>query len=236
MAGVYSINIPSTAALTNPSAAATCGPPAPAIAAGTLRNVVDMTNAMAETQARKRHKKVNPASVTDAELSESVVRQAAVASELVADMYNNGAGGAGAPAWATPLVASVATLAANVENLTANVATIDARQRCGCAQRRNQRNHPLGGNHPFTQLVKCNANVGPPLPGQAAQNPPVATVGTVYPTAGFVMAPTTPHELNNMTLARISLLAEWANDDFGIVAGDTVAIQRNKLLEHYLYD
>eukprot|EP00549_Striatella_unipunctata_P017804 CAMPEP_0118693266 /NCGR_PEP_ID=MMETSP0800-20121206/11807_1 /TAXON_ID=210618 ORGANISM="Striatella unipunctata, Strain CCMP2910" /NCGR_SAMPLE_ID=MMETSP0800 /ASSEMBLY_ACC=CAM_ASM_000638 /LENGTH=39 /DNA_ID= /DNA_START= /DNA_END= /DNA_ORIENTATION= len=39
-----------------------------------------------------------------------------------------------------------------------------------------------------------------------------------------------------MTLDRISLLAEWANDDFGIIAGDTVAIQRNKLLQHYLYD
>jgi len=62
-------------------------------------------------------------------------------------------------------------------------------------------------------------------------------VGTVYPTGGpVVMAPTTPNDLNNMTLDRISLLAEWANDDFGIVPGDTVAIQRNKLLEHYLYD
>ena len=188
-----------------------------------------MTNAMAETKARMRQKKINHASVTDAELSESAVRQAAIASELVADTYNNGAGVGGTPAWAIPLTANVATL-------TANVATMDARQRCERAQRRNRRHHILGGNHPFTQLVKWNADVGPPLPGQAAQNPPVAAVGTVYPTAGVVVAPTTPSELNSMTLAQISLLAEWANDDFGIVAGDTVAIQRNKLADHYLID
>jgi len=190
MTGAYTFSIPSTAALADLSAATFCGAPAPAIAAGSNRDVVDMTNAIEETRARKRCKQTHDTSVTAGELAASIIRQTAVASEFVADTYNNnhGDGLAGAPAWAAPLIANVATLTANqatmsanqatimanVATLMANQATMDARLRAERAQRRNQRNHRTGGNHPLTQLVKCAANVGPPLPGRVAQNPAAA--------------------------------------------------------------
>ena len=220
MANNYNMNIPSTAVLADAEAAAICGPPAAPIVAGNRRNLADLTNAMAETRARKRIKETNDASVSNAELSQSVVRETAVAVELAAGAYPN----AGAPAWAAELIA-------NVQALTANVQAMDARMRLSTAQRWNHRNHATGGN--FQQLVKVVANVGPPLPGQGAQNPPTAAVGTVYP---IEFAPANANDLGDMTCAQMSRLAEWANDHFGIVAGDPVEVQRNKLLHHYLYE
>jgi hypothetical protein len=59
-------------------------------------------------------------------------------------------------------------------------------------------------------------------------------VGTPYPTLGAGgLAPINLNELNNMTLAQISALAEWANEDFEIIAGDNIAVRRNKLRDHY---
>ena len=213
MANNYNMNIPSTAVLVDAEAAAICGPPAAPIVAGNRRNLADLTNAMAETRARKHLKETNDASVSNAEVSQSVVRETAVAVELAAGAYPN----AGAPAWAAGLIATVQAM--------------DARMRLSTAQRWNHRNHATGGN--FQQLVKVVANVGPPLPGQGAQNPPTAAVGTVYP---IEFAPANANDLGDMTCAQMSRLAEWANDHFGIVAGDPVEVQRNKLLHHYLYE
>ena len=262
MANNYNINIPSTVGLADADAAAICGPPAAPIVAGTGRNLADLTNAMAETRARKRTKETNDGSVSNAEVSQSVVRETAVAVELAAGAYPN----AGAPAWAAGLIPNVQALTANVQALTANeqaltanvqaldanvqaltanvqaltaneqaltatVQAMDARMRLSTAQRWNHRNHATGGN--FQQLVKVVANVGPPLPGQGAQNPPTAAVGTVYPIA---FAPANADDLLNMTNAQMSRLAEWANDHFGIVAEDNVNVRRNKLLHHYLYE
>ena len=234
MANNYNMNIPSTVGLADADAAAICGPPAAPIVAGNRRNLADLTNAMAETRARKHLKETSDASVSNAEVSQSVVRETAVAVELAAGAYPN----AGAPAWAAGLIADVQaltaivqTLTANVQALAANVQAMDARMRLSTAQRWNHRNHATGGN--FQQLVKVVANVGPPLPGQGAQNPPTAAVGTVYP---IEFAPANANDLGDMTCAQMSRLAEWANDHFGIVAGDPVEVQRNKLLHHYLYE
>ena len=227
MANNYNMNIPSTVGLADADAAAICGPPAAPIVAGNRRNLADLTNAMAETRARKHLKETNDASVSNAEVSQSVARETAVAVELAAGAYPN----AGAPAWAAELIANVQALTANEQALTATVQAMDARMRLSTAQRWNHRNHATGGN--FQQLVKVVANVGPPLPGQGAQNPPTAAVGTVYP---IEFAPANANDLGDMTNAQMSRLAEWANDHFGIVAGDPVEVQRNKLLHHYLYE
>eukprot|EP00523_Entomoneis_sp_CCMP467_P003265 CAMPEP_0168745756 /NCGR_PEP_ID=MMETSP0724-20121128/14785_1 /TAXON_ID=265536 /ORGANISM="Amphiprora sp., Strain CCMP467" /LENGTH=245 /DNA_ID=CAMNT_0008793485 /DNA_START=101 /DNA_END=838 /DNA_ORIENTATION=- len=243
---------------------ASCGPPAPAIAAGAPRNAADVTAAAEETRARKRAKTVDNALVSDAELAASITREVAVASEHAAGTYGVAAAGApaaGAPAWGVNLMRDMAALTANVATLTANVATltanvgtltanvgtlegnvgtlsatvagIDARQRLALAQRRNARKASSGGNIPFVQLVKVNVGVGPPLPGAAAQNPNNDAVGTTYPNA---LAPATLYELDSWTSAQISALAEWANDDFGIVDGDTVEVRKSKLLDHYLLE
>lgn len=225
MAGVYNMDIPGSTGLANAHADGFCGPPAPAIASGNPRTAADLVHATAETRARKRQKKVDNASVTDAELSQSIIRETAVAAELAAGAY----GIAGAPLWAAQLTANVATI-------SATVAQIDARLRLGTARRRNLRNHGTrggGATPPFHQLFKVHANLGPPLPGRAAQNPVAAPVGSIYPVG---IAPATRDDLNNMTLGQISRLAEWANDNFGIVAGDGIATSRNKLLDHYLYE
>jgi hypothetical protein len=108
---------------------------------------------------------------------------------------------------------------------------MDARQRLALSQRRNRR---CFGPHDaqLNQLVKVNPGIGPPLtphPASAGMLP--APVGTLYPAA---MAPATFTEITDMTLAQISVLAEWANDDFGIRPGDDEGTRQAKLLHHYL--
>lgn len=221
MAGVYNTNIPSSPALADPDAN-NLAPIAPPTVAGTPRQINDLTNAAAETEARKLLKKTNDNAVTTGEVAQSVCREFAVTAEYAAGLYGIG----GAPAWAAPLLATV-------NAIDARVTAMDARQRLAIAQRRNLRNQASGGATPFQQLVKVNAGVGPPLPQRAPQGVAAAPVGTTYPLA---LAPLNHDALNSMTLDEISQLAEWANDDFGIVYGDLAPIQRNKLLQHYLYE
>jgi archaellum component FlaC len=104
--------------------------------------------------------------------------------------------------------------------------------RCGVARRRNQLLH---GIHPdnfvLFQLYKVKTGVGSPIHGQqrTADMQPAA-IGTAYPDN---VAPRELDALVNMSLRQISVLAEWANDDFGIVRGDGAGVQRGKLLAHY---
>lgn len=202
----YNVNIPSSDATVNP---VNLPYVAPAVAVGTARHLDNVTNAHKETQSRKRMKKTDPNSITNDEVANSLVREAAVLAEHVAGKYGAG----------------VAT-AAQVDALTAMVRSDRAR--------RLNANIPL--QHPLTQLRKEVAGVGNPLPNRApAAGVVAAPVGTLYPVApgagGF--APSNLDDLVNMTLDQISALSQWANDDFGIVAGDNVGQQRNKLRKHY---
>ena len=217
MAGTYNSNIPASLPLADPNAQALV-PLAPVIAAGAPRNINDVTNAMQETSGRKRQKITNDASVTDAEVSYSAARQAAVTAEYAQGVY----GAVGAPGWALPLFAQLNE--------------VHAMQRLNTAQRRNHRNANAGGLNPqLIPLVKVIAGVGPPTPGQPPAVPAVAVapVGAVYPAA---IAPVNKNELDSMTLAQISQLAEWANDHFGIVDADNVGQRRNKLHNHYMFE
>jgi hypothetical protein len=77
-----------------------------------------------------------------------------------------------------------------------------------------------------------------PLPNHVARVPAIVAppVGTLYPVGlpvGQVFVPVDSHALYRMTLQQISELAEWANEDFGIVVGDDVTTRRVKLFQHY---
>ena len=235
MAGTYNSDIPASLPLADPNAQALV-PLAPVIAAGAPRNINDVTNAMQETSGRKRQKIINNASVTDAEVSYSAARQVAVTAEYAEGVY----GAVGAPGWAQPLFAQLnavhAQLNAGHAQLNAQLNAVHAMQQLNAAQHRNHRNATAGGLNPqLIPLVKVIAGVGPPTPGQPPAVPAVAVapVGAVYPAA---IAPANKNELDSMTLAQISQLAEWANDHFGIVVADNVGQRRNKLHNHYMFE
>ena len=245
MAGTYNSNIPAPLPLADPNAQALV-PLAPVIAAGAPRNINDVTNAMQETSGRKRQKIINNASVTDAEVSYSAARQVAVTAEYAEGVY----GAVGAPGWAQPLFAQLNAVQAQLNAGQAQLNAVQAQlnaghaqlnkvhamQRLNAAQRRNHRNANAGGLNPqLIPLVKVIAGVGPPTPGQPPAVPAVAVapVGAVYPAT---IAPANKNELDSMTLAQISQLAEWANDHFGIVVADNVRQRRNKLHNHYMFE
>ena len=60
-------------------------------------------------------------------------------------------------------------------------------------------------------------------------------VGWPMPMLPDVYGPNEKRQMRSLpfTLDQISALSQWANDDFGIVAGDDAGVQRNKLRSHY---
>jgi hypothetical protein len=222
----YTVNIPPLAPLANPHNANV----AQGVAAGNPRNLADVTGAQRETTARKRLKKSDPASVTDNEMAQALVREVAVTAEVSAGVYGGAAAGVAAQLakLSGQMNAGFAALNAGLAALNAGLAAMNATDR---ARRRNTN---IQNDVPLAQLQKVVAGVGPPLPGGIATAPPNAPVGTPYTTLGAGgLAPIDLNELNQMTLAQISALAEWANEDFEIIAGDNIAVRRNKLREHY---
>jgi hypothetical protein len=242
MAGVYNINIPASAPLANATANNHVAVAA-AIHAGQVRTLADVAEAREETMSRKRLKSVNDNAVTADEISLSSLREVAVLGEGAAGLYGAPVVAPGAaPAWALPLLAlpgqvaaltnQVAALTNQLNALAGQVNAMDARQRCQTAQRYNRVNCE---DRAFRQLVKVNAGIGPPLPGRAAQIILADPVGTLYPVAqAFV--PDTLAALNQMSASEISALAEWANEDFGIQAGDSLAVCRSQVFQHYSTD
>ena len=101
--------------------------------------------------------------------------------------------------------------------------------------RARRRNAMILDNHPLVQLQKEVAGVGQPLPGRPQAVVPASPVGTVYPVGVGVggLAPNNMNELNGMSLDQISALSEWANDTFGILPGDNIGEQCDKLRHHY---
>lgn len=249
----YSVDIPPTVNLTDPAAAA-LAPSQPAIVAGSARALADVSNACAETKSRMKLRR-NFDNVTEDEVSEAVVREFAVASEVAAGLY----GPAGTPPWATAMVNQVTALAnqvtalANLPNqvtalsnqvtaLANQVAETNARGRSMEARSKNMARQSVGGNFELVQLCKVNADIGQPLPNAnaAGRLPAVglvnaAAIGTVYPTAagGAVRFPRMWDDIDTLTHADISALAEWLNDDFGIVRNDAIGHRRRMVREHY---
>lgn len=228
MAGVYNVDIPPSAPLANTNMDTNDGVPlGAAVTAGNPRSIAEVTSAVLETEARKRLKGAVDAAVTDDELAHSVTRTTAVVMEYAQGAYGMGVG---APAWAAPLLALVPV----VTDMDARLTAMDARQRVELAQRRNFRLSTAGRDFQLHQLVKVNAGLGPPTPGQQpTANLAPAPIGTVYPNA---LAPTNYDDVSAMRLTDIGALAEWANDDFGIVTEDPIGLRRNKLLQRYLHE
>jgi hypothetical protein len=254
MHNCYSIDIPASGPLADPNAQ-NVAPAAPAIEAGQLCQIEDVTNAMKELHSRKCQKISNIDSVTEDEMAHSVARLAAVSSEYAA--------GVGAPAWATQMEARMHarfdalfdtinarfdtvdarfdTMDARFDTMDARFDTVDARfdtmeiqmahERLETAQlRNNRRMKTIRVDHPLVPLIKVIAGLGPPTMGQVATNPPLAPVGTTYPGD---LSPGSIRELEGMTLNQISVLAEWAHDNFGIVNEDLIRDRRAKLRGHY---
>uniref|UniRef100_A0A7S2U4Q7 Uncharacterized protein n=1 Tax=Attheya septentrionalis TaxID=420275 RepID=A0A7S2U4Q7_9STRA len=230
MHNCYSIDIPASDPLADPNAQ-NVAPAAPAIEAGQLCQIEDVTNAMKELHSRKCQKTSNIDSVTEDEMAHSVARLAAVTSEYAA--------GVGAPAWATQMEAR---MHARFDTMDARFDTVDARlytteiqmahERLETAQLRNNRRISTSADAPLVPLIKVIAGLGPPTIGQVATNPPLAPapVGTTYPGD---LSPGSIRELEGMTLNQISVLAEWAHDNFGIVNEDLIRDRRAKLRGHY---
>jgi hypothetical protein len=128
--------------------------------------------------------------------------------------------------------AHIQAMNVRIEAVAARIDAVETRQRLAIAQRRNFQLISAGGTFQLHQLLKVNVSVGPPLPGQAATaNMAPAPVGSTYPVE---LAPSNAEELNGMMMGRISALAEWANDDFGIDQGDHKGVRRVKLMCRFL--
>ena len=184
----------------NDANAAAIAPPATAIVAGTARSFQDATDDCNDTKARKKLKRADDVTVTDNEIAQAVVCETAVAVEVSSDLYADTI----APAWAIPLLSLPAQIA------------------CMQAQFTNHAFSGHGGNPEnfvLSQPQKKTAGIGAPLPFHPG--------GTPFPAGA--QAPTNRDDIFAMNHAQISALAEWANETFGIVAGDNLTGRRRKL-------
>ena len=78
--------------------------------------------------------------------------------------------------------------------------------------------------HPLYKVRAGHGKAFPAPPGTRVPDlGPVAAVGTMYP--GF---PVNFYAVGDMTHAEIAFLAQWANETFGIQAGDSLTVRRNK--------
>ena len=83
--------------------------------------------------------------------------------------------------------------------------------------------------HPFYKVREGPENAFPAPPGTLVPAlGPVAAVGTMYP-----QFPVNLDAVGDMTHAEIALLAGWANETFGIQAGDSITVRRNKF-RHFI--
>ena len=80
-------------------------------------------------------------------------------------------------------------------------------------------------------LLKVNAGNGPPLPGQPNAQVIPGAVGNPYPNF-----PAPMNALVQMSHAEINLLAQWANETFGIIDGDNIGVRRTKLVNFFRED
>eukprot|EP00339_Tiarina_fusa_P010297 CAMPEP_0117028038 /NCGR_PEP_ID=MMETSP0472-20121206/20426_1 /TAXON_ID=693140 ORGANISM="Tiarina fusus, Strain LIS" /NCGR_SAMPLE_ID=MMETSP0472 /ASSEMBLY_ACC=CAM_ASM_000603 /LENGTH=246 /DNA_ID=CAMNT_0004735423 /DNA_START=61 /DNA_END=801 /DNA_ORIENTATION=+ len=237
----YSASIPATAAMAHPGAAAE-NQDAGELLQGNPRTLVDLTNAVRETEHRRRLKANHPPSlttVTSDELARSVLRQHAVASELAASEYAAG-GGAGVPFWAQAMQNTLNDIKNDQTNMKNDLNDIKValgemqqRERNDRARRRNG-SKPAFSEDMLLILRKERAGWGQPLPGGYGQvpagNPPAAsTMCPVAPTAPCF--PQTVQQCMGLTDDQIGNLSVWFNDDFGIVAADTVADRRAKFMD-----
>ena len=204
---------------------------APAIAANSNRTIDDLTNCLRETKRRKTLKAnhLNPptlTSVTSNEIAHSTLRQTAVAMELASETYG---AAVGAPLWAQQMQANIAQqtaniaqqMQANIAQQTANIAGVSARLDNVEARRFNA---AVAYNAELRPLRKVHPGHGNASPGtQVAAHGAEAPVGAVYPNF-----PVNMNDLMSMTRQDISRLAVWANETFGIRAGDTAIVRCNK--------
>ena len=224
---------------------------APAIAANSNRTIDDLTNCLRETKRRKTLKANPPTltSVTSNEIAHSTLRQTAVAMELASETYG---AAVGAPLWAQQMQANIAQqmqaniaqqtaniaqqmqaniaqqtaniaqqMQANIAQQTANIAGVSARLDNMEARRFNA---AVAHNAELRPLRKVHPGHGNASPGtQVAAHGVEAPVGAVYPNF-----PANMNELMSMTRQDISRLAVWANETFGIQAGDTTIVRCHK--------
>ena len=150
-------------------------------------------------------------SVTSNEIAHSTLRQTAVAMELASETYG---AAVGAPLWAQQMQANIAQQTANIAGVSARLDNVEARLF----------NAAIAYNAEFRPLRKVHPGHGTASPGtQVAAQGDEAPVGTVYPNF-----PANMYDLMSMTRQDISRLAVWANETFGIQAGDTTIVRCHK--------
>ena len=250
--------IPASTALASPAAAG-AAQDAPAIAANQLRTIGDVTNCLRETKRRKVLKANEPpalTAVTSDEVSRSFVRQVAVAAEGAAGTYGPLPG---APLWAQQMQQAVQQAQQHTQQTVQH--TQQTLQHVQQAQQHTQqtlqdmqqtmqtgfnkqeaRSNNLEARlfnrgireghiplHPFYKVRAGHENAFPAPPGtHVPALGPVAAVGTMYPEF-----PVNLDAVGDMTHAEIAFLAGWANETFGIQAGDSITVRRSKF-RHFI--
>ena len=211
-------------------------PRAPGVVQGAPRLSSNLVDALDETEGRKKLRKAYPELVTNEELNQSMIRQAALVEEF---------GGTGvAPAWATQLVQNVAQLVAGqdafngrldafngrLDAFNGRLDALDAKFSNDRARFRHRKLRSSGvADFALYPLRKEVAGVGPSLPGHLVPDPGNGNVGEMIPINFF---PPNLSHVYELTHDQLSTLSRWLNEDFGIIEGDLIATRRHKFVKY----